>query len=102
MCTGVDIIDVVHLVRAVAQCRVTLAMSVETVHLRAVKLKFTKDFKIFVVLLRKMQLFANIIFLLCSSSKSSKSRRRRRRRDKSFDNISSSGAVASHNWHPFI
>ena len=98
MCTGVDIIDVVHLVRAVAQCRVTLAMSVETVHLRDVKLKFTKEYEIFVVLLRKMQLFANIIFLL----RSSKSRRRRRRRDKSFDNISSSGAVAPHNWHPFI
>ena len=33
---------------------------------------------------------------------SRRSRRSRRRRDKSFDNISSSGAVAPHNWHPFI
>ena len=33
VCTGVDIVEVVHLVRAVAQRRVALAVWVETVHL---------------------------------------------------------------------
>ena len=49
MCTGVDIIEVVHLVRAVAQSGVTLAMWVETVHLE-VQIKHYE--RIFFVFLR--------------------------------------------------
>ena len=44
MCTGVDIIEVVHLVCAVAQCRIAITMWIETIHLK-IKIKKKKENK---------------------------------------------------------